>query len=233
MQGKNKPNTVGEVNLSFNRKDLDELLNGSDYKLKELLELFEKDFEREYGGDVGVWENYSLKEHTLMVLNQFEKYFANKELPGDVDKNLFRVLLVLHDIGKPKAILKGNKHLQHQNTIDILLPVLEKLDFSTKELKIASALVSGDAIGDYVKHGNLVGSVEQIKKFSARSGLPLDKFVDLLIIYYKVDAGSYTKDAGGKESLDYLFNFDFENRNLLFSRNMENKVKKLRKYVLS
>ena len=29
MQGKNKRNTVGEVNLFFNRKDLDELLNGS------------------------------------------------------------------------------------------------------------------------------------------------------------------------------------------------------------
>jgi len=34
------------------------------------------------------------------------------------------------------------------------------------------------------------------------SGLSLPDFWKLLLIYYQVDAGCYTKDAGGIESLD-------------------------------
>ena len=45
---------------------------------------------------------------------------------------------------------------------------------------------------------------EQVKKMAQQSGLSLADYFDLLTIYYQVDAGSHTKDAGGLEALDYL-----------------------------
>ena len=79
-----------------------------------LVGFFEKRHPHIYSGDVGVWEGYTLKEHTLMVLNQYEKYFGDKKLPGNLDHRVMRVALALHDIGKPEAVKIGSKQL-HTN----------------------------------------------------------------------------------------------------------------------
>lgn len=65
--------------------------------------------------------HYLLERHTLLVMNQFEEYFATAELP--IQKNLFRLILALHDIGKPKAFAEGNKSRQHFHTKRILKQV--------------------------------------------------------------------------------------------------------------
>ena len=77
------------MKLSFDRFDLDKIFNSDEYSPKVLVELIERDFEQEYSSGVDVWEEYSLKRHTIMVLNQFEKYFGDEELPGLKDKIFF------------------------------------------------------------------------------------------------------------------------------------------------
>ena len=42
--------------------------------------------------------HYTIMAHTLNVLNQFEKYFANSF--NEIAIETFRLLLLLHDIGK-------------------------------------------------------------------------------------------------------------------------------------
>jgi len=54
-------------------------------------------------------------------------------------------------------------------------------------------------------------------------------FFDLLQILYMVDAGSYTKDAGGIKSLDFLFVFDNRRGKMIFSPETSYKINKLRK----
>lgn len=217
--------------ISFSREELNRLLQPKNYSPEVLVEYFESSFREAYASDVGVWEEYTLKEHTLMVLRQFEKYFSSKKLPVGINKDFFRVLLALHDIGKPKAISKGDKKKQHLCTKEIIKSVLQTLNYKDKDINIAVALVSGDPIGEFIKHDTLSESMKDVKKSASLAGKNVGEFFKLLEIYYKVDAGSYTKDSGGLKSLDHLFLFKPKKGKMDFSPGVKKKVNVLKKGI--
>ena len=220
--------------LSFERGDLDDVLNLEEYKPEDLLNLLETDFKEAYDSSAGVSEGYSIKEHTLMTMNQFEKYYGNKQLPGGADKGFFRFLLSMHDIGKAEAVKIHSIHRQHEFTLKKVEPIIGELGFKEKEKQLFEALVGGDNLGAYVKgEVNLNNTFFEIVKAKQKTELSLTDYLELLETYYKVDAGSYTKDSGGKESLDRLFEFDHEKNNLNFSEEVENKFVALREKVSS
>jgi len=219
------------MKLSFDRSDLDKLLNSEAFSSEALIDLFERDFRHEYSSGVGVSEGHSLREHTIMVLNQFEKYFGYLKLPGAIDNNLFRVVLVLHDIGKPRAVREGNKKLQSKYNSVLTEAILKELKFSGNDILIAKTIVSCDPIGDYLKHGEIEKSRQVIIEEAGKIGLKPMDLLALLTIYFTVDAGSYTLDAGGKKSLDHLFVFNPDKRKVKFSPKIELKMKQLKKKV--
>ena len=205
----------------FTRKDLDSILNTNIFKPEDLITLLGIDYRDLYEADSGVWEGYTLREHTLMAMNQFEKYYSDKKLPDGVDRGFFRFLLALHDIGKPDAIKSGDKHRHHEFTIKIVKPLFKELDFSEKEWQLFKTLINEDYLGAFTRNGDVEIAVTKITAASKETGLSLKDFFSILEIYYKVDASSYTKDSGGKESLDYLFDFDHKNKKLNFSKELE------------
>lgn len=219
--------------ISFSREELNEVLDSPDYIPKALLSLFEKDLDKEFNADSGVREKYSIKRHTLMVMGQFEKYFGKSELPAGVGRSFFRTFLALHDIGKADAIRKtGDKHNQHRYTVEIMGSLLSQLNFSEQEVRIALALVSEDIIGGYIKgHYSGKGATEELGKMADDAGLPFYGFLRLFLIFYQVDAGSYTEDAGGLKSLDHLFVFDSGKGRMDFSVNVAAKVDQLKIYA--
>lgn len=165
--------------LSFGREELNGVLECPHYAPKDLVALFQKDFRKEFAADICVSQKYTLKEHTLMVMGQFGKYFSNKKLPAGIDTNFFRVILVLHDIGVPAAIKEGVKHgqscrkakqQQHKYTIGIMGPVLSELGFSTRDMNIALALISEDRIGKYIRDGVAKRLQRVSKKGQKRQG---------------------------------------------------------------
>lgn len=225
---------IGKPNkLSFPRAELDKVLNSSDYAPEALVALFKRDFSSTYSKDKGVREKYTLEKHALMVMRQYEKYFSQRELPAGITNSFFRVFLVLHDIGVPESIKKtGDKHYQHRYTVEIMSSVLNQLDFSEHEVKIAVALVSEDVIGSYIR-GRYSGkkATEELGKMADEAGLPFYDFMKLLLVFYQVDAGSYTEDAGGFKSLDHLFVFDEAKGQMDFSVNVAAKVDQLKIYA--
>jgi hypothetical protein len=181
-----------------------------------------------YSESVGLWEGYSLRRHTLMVLKQYMKYFGSRNLP-QIDKEPFFIILALHDIGKPLAISKGDKNLQHFYTKKIIQDVMVHLPF---DLKNYISLIDGDPIGEYFKGRELDETIEQIEKMAKASSFEKHLFFELLMTYYQSDAGSYTKDAGGEPSLEFLFrNFEFNEskKRLWFAPYYENLFEKLEK----
>lgn len=218
---------VKENFLSFNRQDLDSVFEN--YNLQDLISLFKRDFSNTFSSDVGVFEKYTLEKHSMMVLNQFDKYFSEKNLPGNFSPELFRVLLVLHDIGKPQAVKDGDKHLQHEYTVKMVREILARLDFSSEEINTCIALVDGNPVGRFIIRGDIDSAKEKILEMARRTNLSLKDFFDLLLIYYMCDASSYTEDAGGEKSLDELFIFG---RELTLSLPLQIKINKLRKLVL-
>ena len=222
--------------FEFTKDDLNEVFADQRFSPEKLISLLEKQYSDIYKRGVGVWEGYNLEQHTLMVMGQFEKYFGDKDLPSGIDKNIFRLILALHDIGKPEAISKGGKHLQHEYTQKYIQSLFGHLGIDKKHTALALVLASGDPIGKYLTGRMDRGETRMvIEKMAARARIPIDEFFELLCIYYKVDAGSYTENAGGLRSLDDLFDFDEENHNLNFAPNVQDRIdqlgfKKIRKH---
>lgn len=178
-----------------------------------MLQKLNKDpyFGDQYAKDAGVVQGYTLFEHTVMVLGQFEKYFAVREWCMPLSLDVFRLMLCLHDIGKPLAVEEGDKKLQHGFTLTFIDEAAEsqRIVLSSDELRIVKALIDGDAIGSLLKgHKLLDDVVDQIKNNAQESQLTLRDFFAMLVVYYQSDAGSYTEDAGGVRALDFLFEAD-------------------------
>lgn len=179
--------------------------------------------------------HYILEKHTLLVMNEFEKYFSTTELP--TSKNLFRLMLALHDIGKPKAFNEGNKNNQYQYTVEMINNVRNALPFQSNEIDLIIALVGNDVLGLYMQ--NLISienAKQQIIKLAQQTNLPVSAFYKLITVYYQCDIGSYTADAGGLAYLEHIFEyqngskvFDLNKQRLNFSPKFETKFVELEK----
>lgn len=164
---------------------------------------------QEYALQVGVWEGYTLEQHTLMTMKQYERYFSENMDTSLVSKNEFRLLLALHDIGKTRAIMLGkDKTKQHEYNKKIIPAILNMVGIQGKRINLMTEVVSQDWIGSYMKGDVAVEEAAlEIQGMSRKDKASLPQLFDLLQIYYISDASSYTVDAGGKQSLDYLFKF--------------------------
>lgn len=218
-----------EPQLSFNRSDLNKLMMRPDYSPVQILSLLEADFSEVMDKPAGVWEGYTIREHTAMVLGQVEKYVEGYDLPMGISPAAFHMMTALHDMGKPRAIEEGSKDLQHKYSREIVETVLTQLGFYDSEVAITAAVVDGDPIGAYLT-GMLSAeeSAQIITEKARQTVLTVPEFWSIQETFYKVDASSYTVDAGGKQSLDQLFEFHPEDGVLEFSASAERQISKLR-----
>lgn len=198
---------------SLNREKRESLANvRKEFNPEELMGNLKKDFNlsQEYASQVGVWEGYTLEQHTLMVMKQYERYFSESMDSSLLSKNEFRMLLALHDMGKARAIMLGeNKTKQHEHNKKLIPGVLRLLGIEWKKIDLITEVASQDHIGSYMQRkitaGEAASGIQQIAK---KIGVNVYQLFDLLQIYYISDASSYTVDAGGKQSdLDRLFQF--------------------------
>ena len=151
--------------------------------------------------------HYTVEQHTLLVLKQFERYFAQVEL--SVSRDLFRIMLALHDSGKGIAFSKGNRHNQHQETVQLIQSHYTAFSLSEQELMLIVALTSTDILGLYFQGKlSLQAVVASIRDLSDKAQINKIVFFQLLLIYYQVDVASYTKDAGGFPFLENVFIYD-------------------------
>lgn len=151
--------------------------------------------------------HYTLEDHTVLVIGQFDRYFQNTNTV--IPKNLFRLLLALHDIGKPKAFLGGNIHNQYKDTIEIVSQIRPHLPYSKESIDLCLSIVNGDPIGGLFQDKiTTQQSAALISQMRTTSKLELAPFFRILTIYYQCDAASYTKDAGGIRYLEHLFAYE-------------------------
>jgi SAM-dependent methyltransferase len=157
-----------------------------------------------------VWERYTLEQHTVMVLGQFEKYFAHKPLPAGITNAHFRLFLAFHDLGKPDA--ESNEHTNNQAKCNV-----SKFDeyfpgepfIGEEQRDILRSLLMADPIGLYIKGRFSLEESETLIRLlrPANTTVSESDYFRLFLTYYMCDAGSYTVNAGGKKSLDSLFSF--------------------------
>jgi len=171
--------------------------------------------------------HYKLEFHTVLVCNVFEKYFTS-HYTSNISLELFRTLLILHDIGKARAFIDGNKDKQYAYTKQIINDLWKNLPYSDKELLIVLALLEGDYLGEYFQNKlNAKQIKDKLYSLAESCGLDVNSFFTTYMIYYQCDVASYTLDAGGIKFLEYLF--EYENNKKVFDE-YEKLIKMSSKY---
>ena len=213
-------NELFDINIS--KAELDSVFDN--YSINSLLNLMDKQFPNMYNLDVGVFEGYTLYQHTFMVLSQFEKYYCDKILPGEFNKDVFRLFLALHDIGKPKAVMMDDLKLQHQYSSEYITILFEFLQISQDETRNLISIINFD-LGAYLRgRVSIKQTHESVIQLALNTSMSLTEFFELIVLYFKVDAGSYTENAGGIYSLDNLFVFDEESLQINLASEVQSKI---------
>jgi hypothetical protein len=162
-----------------------------------------------YSTHVGVHHAFTLRTHTICVLDCYERHFAQRSGLNPSERSAFRLFLALHDIGKPRAILAGNKRWQHRFTVDMIRSRRQSWPVDDLEFGNWMALVDGDPVGAYLKHEvELSEAASAARSMMARSSLTPKAFWKTLLTYYQCDVSAYTRRGGIMNSLDGLFEWD-------------------------
>ena len=144
--------------------------------------------------------HYVIKQHTLLVCQQFEKY-AFKVNTKVMNVDLMRLVLAMHDIGK--AI---DRVTQHTYTLSLIKEFWSGAPFTDYELKLVEVLIKDDHMGKFFQ-GKFNGRELQHEIKNDADELQIDAscLLQLKMVLYQCDIASYTKDAGGLRYLEHMF----------------------------
>lgn len=144
--------------------------------------------------------HYVVKQHTLLVCQQFEKYaFELNTKVMNID--LMRFVLAMHDIGK--AI---DRATQHSHTLSLIREFWPESPFTDYELNLVEVLLKDDHLSNFFQ-GRYDCSMlqDEIKEDAEELQIDASCLLQLKMILYQCDIASYTKDAGGLKYLEHLF----------------------------
>jgi hypothetical protein len=191
------------------------VLSIADYNPQKIIDYFKNiGYANDYITQV---RHYTVEEHTILVSQVFEKYFA-LNWKNILSVEVFRVMLILHDIGKARAFVNGNKDEQYKYTNIIINEIKDVIPIQKSEFQILLKLLEADSIGNYFQEKQtLEFTVEEIRRLSDNLIISIVDFFYLLSVYYQCDTASYTKDEGGFPFLESLFQYN--NGQKLFNTN--------------
>jgi len=212
------------------------------------------ELQRAYDTDAQIWEGQTIGQHTKMVLDRFDRYFAKSlSLEGNFTgltesgleerdaRKLFRIFLALHDVGKAIAIqTTGDKNKQHEYAAAAVTKYMTEMQFPKNQ--IFSDMAAQDNIGKFLGNPKIGVSfpAQKIVDLASKHNMVAFDMFNLLKTYFMCDAGSYTKDAGNYESLDHLFRFHkkgsfakiYDRDTMEFSPDAKRKVEALKDEII-
>lgn len=166
---------------------------------------------RLYSADSQVGEGYSIQEHTERVLKEYGervKGFEHIEagLPSTIRdiKQLFLLIIVMHDIGKPLDV----KDAQHVHTAELIKRAFKSWGYTPEEIRLAVSLSCTDILGEFYKAAyrakrekpedfeanvnELVKkAVAEMKFYAEYIGMDFKTYFELQSAFYSCDALSY------------------------------------------
>ena len=161
-------------------------------------------FKEIFEASTGVWEGFSLAEHTETVLRNYADYFADS-LPVPM-QNVLKLALLTHDLGKPivRAHNIRDKSLEHVSNIHWSAKFLEKIGLGDKAIKYIHHLFEANQEYAAIYLDSSSSSFEPIR---ARAKVALEQidvrataeaiegFLKATSILFACDSGAYTAKA--------------------------------------
>ncbi|MFW5703787.1 MAG: hypothetical protein ACOCXQ_03045 [Patescibacteria group bacterium] len=178
-------------------------------------------------------ENYSLEQHTGMVLTNFER-ISEKFHENVLSRAGMRFALLIHDLGKG-ASLQNSQSQDSQNvyTRDICTGLLMTSGFSEHEKKVIMTLTSQDIFWQFLENTITKSeAAKQIELMAEEIDIPPIELFNLIKTYSLCDIAAYTKLASyidssermieGRLSLDHLI--EMSEKGLRFNSTIEEKL---------
>lgn len=155
--------------------------------------------------------HYIIREHTLLVCNQFELYFS--QIIDSTYKSFMRFMLAIHDVGKGMLAQNSNTSNQYNKNKEVIKLMIDETancnSFDDLKLNLLNSFISHDTVGIYFQGKLPLEEVTQaIGKLTVESNIDKITFLNLMMIYYQCDIASYTEDAGGIKFLEHLFEYN-------------------------
>lgn len=192
FSGKREATPIGTLNSLLSERHV----NGN-----EIIDFLSRDprYKVLFESPAGVWEGYSIKEHTLMVYAVFAKQFPafHRAFQFRANPNVrllqtLKLAIALHDIGKPYAIRAKDKTRQHEFTIPMVEKAFAHFGFSHAEIRLAKALIGNDILGGVVRGRVGPGEAKrQLTEQAKLAGMSLVEYAPLQFLFYTIDAASY------------------------------------------
>ncbi len=135
----------------------------------------------------------TIERHVRDVFKQFIVERREAVLSYDF-LQIMPIAIALHDIGKPYAIAKGERHMQHLYTVPMMTEIMQRKGYSKRQIKLAIALVDFTGLGDLAKGDKNAFQValEVLDLAKELAVKPWD-FYQAKKIFYMSDAGSYSQ----------------------------------------
>ena len=204
----------------------------------------------------------TLKEHTLRVLNQYNTYFLHEKYRSIIDPRIMRLILSVHDLGKPIAVKEKNTNKEHIETTLLVQRTFVHLGINPIITELACSLISF-VFGHYIRGVRLIqrmkmaidqgktaliekfkevvetdynltpddakliignisltgesshflihlknSLIERIKERAQKLGISTISFFELLTVYHRCDASTYTTKSHVKHGLDIVGKLD-------------------------
>jgi hypothetical protein len=146
-----------------------------------------------YSKPLGGIDNMTLEDHTTKVMEIFEKYFERK-VNLILKDTYFKLLLALHDLGKPKAVAERRQEKQHDYTVEIITTISKDFRLACEIMFPIKTLIAGDPIGRHLnkKHEMpLEDSLRLIRNMANQLSVTVREIWSTLLVYYQCDVSGY------------------------------------------
>ncbi|MBS0606336.1 MAG: hypothetical protein JSR57_05240 [Verrucomicrobia bacterium] len=160
-----------------------------------------------YSLSAGVGEGYTIEEHTCMVLDSFQREFADRPNVQATLQNArltpeeFTLFLALHDIGKGRAVQQffgacpERKELELKYSTEEIMRCCTLLNLPHL-VPIFEGLLLDDSIGDFLKKSNPTQldageAARCVEKGAEKCGLKSHDFLAIKTLFHQIDAASY------------------------------------------
>ena len=159
-----------------------------------------------FEGSAGNWEGFTLAEHTETVLRNFDESFA-ENLPVELLAPM-RLAILSHDVGKPIAAARGEKHKQMEYNVAQADDFLGKLGIDDKLKDLLLAVIGeGEELafqievrgaGEPAKAAMRELATKTMKQFYGSESVTSEQitgFTEMCKMLQVCDGGAYTSMA--------------------------------------
>lgn len=146
-----------------------------------------------YTRSLGGRDQLSLMQHTTNVMRNFEDVFE-KRTSLLFSPAYFKLLIAVHDLGKPQAMDDHRNDIQHDYTVAILEDSLRDLSLPAELFVPMMTILHSDPIGKHLnkKHAiPLDEALEEIREMACAMSVSVSDLWKTLLVYFQCDAAGY------------------------------------------